>query len=95
MQQELVHGANGELLMSSKIRVKLMSYLLLVSPDQEDDEDGEHDGSQAHDDEREVGDHGGDGQQLLHSCCRRIINHHALSRGNGKNLKLRTSRVIE
>lgn len=67
----------------------MLSHLLLARPDQEDDEDGEHDDSQAHDDEREVGDHGGDGQQLMHSCRRCIINHHALSRGNGKNLKPR------
>lgn len=46
----------------------MLSYLLLASPDQEDNEDGEHDGSQAHDDEREVGDHIGNGQQLLYSC---------------------------
>lgn len=67
----------------------MLSHLLLARPDQEDDEDGEHDGAQAQDDEREVGDHVGDGQQLLHSCRGGIINHHALSRGNRKNLKPR------
>lgn len=45
----------------------MLSYLLSASPDQEDDEDDEQDGSQAHDHEREVGHHIGDGQQFLHS----------------------------
>lgn len=63
----------------------MLSYLLLVSPDQEDDEDGEHDGSQAHDDEREVDDHSGDGQQLLYSGRGRIVDHHALFRVKGNN----------
>lgn len=40
----------------------MVAYLLLASPDQKDNEDGEHDGSQGHDDERQVGDHIGDGQ---------------------------------
>lgn len=64
-----------------------MTYLPLASPDQEDDEDGEHDGSQAHDHEREVGHHIGDGQQLLYSCRWCIVDHHALSKENGKKLK--------
>lgn len=61
---------NGELLITKTKSVlsKLMSYLLLAGPDQEENEDGEHDGSQADDDEREVGDHIGDVQQLLDSC---------------------------
>lgn len=74
---------------SKNIRVKVLSHLLLARPDEEDDEDGQHDDSQAHDDEREVGDHGGDGQQLMHPCRRCIINHHALYRGSVKNLKPR------
>lgn len=73
----------------------MLSYLLLASPDQKDDEDGEHDDSQAHDEEREVGDHIGDGQQLSYSRRWCIINHHALSKGHETNWELRASRVIE
>ncbi len=55
-----------------------MPYLLLAGPQHEDDEDGEHNDAQSHKNEREVGHDSGDEQQLLHSGCRFIINHHTL-----------------
>lgn len=79
---------NGELLDNKAkwVESKMLSYLLSVGPDQEDNEDGQHDGSQADDDEREVGDHVGDVQQLLDSGRRCVVNHHALSKGNIRKL---------
>ena len=56
----------------------MFSYPLSLDADQKDDEGDEHNDTQSHYDEREVGHNSGNQQQLLHSCSRRIINNHTL-----------------
>lgn len=53
-------------------------YLPFAAPDQEDDEDGEHERPKPHDEEWKVGHQVGDEQQLLHPCCRCVVNGYAL-----------------
>lgn len=52
--------------------------LLFAGPDQKDDEDREHYGSQSHDNEWKVGHQRDDHQQLMNFRRRCIVNHHTL-----------------
>ena len=56
----------------------MLSYLLFAGSHQQDDEDRQHDATQSHENEREVGHRGADQQQLLHSGRRGVIDRHTL-----------------
>lgn len=65
----------------------MVSHLLFAGPDQKDDEDREHYGSQSHDNEWKVGHQRDDHQQLLNFRRGRIVNHHTLLKDNARESK--------
>lgn len=65
----------------------MVSHLLFAGPDQKDDEDREHYGSQSHDNEWKVGHQRDDHQQLLNFRRGRIVNHHTLLKDNARGGK--------
>lgn len=86
--QWLLNGtkqANGEPL-TNDVGLEVLSYHPFALPDQEDDEDHQHDGSQCDNNEREVGHHTDDQQQLLYSQRRRVVNQHTLGRDEGEDM---------